>query len=256
MLKTAPGSDEKKDINGLVMNFVASGFWTNTMLGVRRLADHGNIRDRKGVCSISGLINDIRDHRHLISRRVFVEEIAGQPYDYEEVDRRYWEHMRSIGPGMHAIPNDLDSDLSKHRHTTFDWLSGKKPDERTPDDLIRDEVFAQLRERLARMKDIVEHVHVVHAHAATEFSSKGRVLDSWSLSDARETLRNLVELAELTGNWFCFESLSSVIPSPMFDQFEHLDKPLFAGDTATLQEVWYRHAEEIGEWHNIDHEAL
>lgn len=39
MVRSAPGADESKDINGLVMNFVSSGYWLETMLGVRRLAD-------------------------------------------------------------------------------------------------------------------------------------------------------------------------------------------------------------------------
>ena len=182
--------------------------------------------------------------------------IGEQPYDYEDLDRRHMEVARSLGPGLHAMPRELNSRLSHVRHEDFDWLSGTAPEDRSPDDLIRPEVFEKLGERLGRMKGIVEHVHVAHAHAATEFSRNGRVLDRWSLVDAKETLRNLVELSELLGNWFCFEGVGSVIPTAQFDQFEHIEIPLFSGDLDQLREIWWLNAKEISKWHAIDPESL
>ena len=43
-----------------------------------------------------------------------------------------------------------------------------------------------------------------------------------------------------------------MLPVPQYDQFLHLEKPLFAGDVADLQAVWDGLSEEMGRWHDVD----
>ena len=223
------------------------------MQGVRRLAECEAINGSRGVCSLGGLIQDTRAARGRLTRKVFVEEIAGLPYNYEVVRDQYWQYLFRQPAGVaHWIPREYHYEPSEQRHALFDWLSGTSPGTSTPDDLIREEVFDALEQRLARLGGVVDHVNVEIAHAATEASRHGRVLDRWGLGDAKAALKELVQIAELTGNWFCYSGIGTVLPTPQFNQFEHIDQPLFAGDMARLHEVWNGIEAEASDWHDVE----
>lgn len=253
MVRAAPNEGAGKQLNGMILDMIASGYWSNTMQGVRRLAERGAINGPRGVCSLGGLIQDTRAARGKLTRRVFVEEIAGLAYDYKEVQEQYLQYLLRQSVGVaHWVPREYHYEPSKQRHALFDWLSGTSSDISTPDDLIREKVFDALEQRLTRLEDVVEHVNVQIAHAATEASRRGRVLDQWGLDDAKAALKELSQIAELAGNWFCYSGIGTVLPTPQFNQFEHLNQPLFAGDMARLQEVWDAIAAEVSNWHNVE----
>ncbi|MGY6517196.1 MAG: hypothetical protein ACXIUZ_00575 [Lysobacteraceae bacterium] len=256
MVRRAPEEDGEKAINGMVMEMVAAGFWTSTMQGVRRLVDAYPLDGDRGVCSLRALVADARKARPHLTRRVFVEDIAGLAYDYERLAKQEHEFLRSHGAGGVDIPPELDPAPSQQRHAMFDWLSGSGPDSRHPEELIRLDVFESLEQRLARFDSLRDHVNVEIAHAGTEFSRSGRVLERWDLTDAKNTLKELVQIAELVGEWFCFSGVGSVLPHPQFDQFAHLDKPLFDQDPQALYAVWDDLANEIGGWHQVRPEDL
>lgn len=257
VVRAAPDEGTGKRLNGMILDMIASGYWSNTMQGVRRLAEREAIHGQRGVCSLGGLIQDTRAARGGVTRKVFVEEIAGLPYNYEVVRDQYWQYIFRQPTGVaHWIPKEYDYEPSEQRHALFDWLSGTSPGSSTPDDLIREEVFDALEQRLARLEDVVDHVNVEIAHAATEASRRGRFLDRWGLGDAKAALRELAQIAELIGNWFCYSGIGTVLPTPQFNQFEHLDRPLFTGDMTRLQEVWDAIDAEVSEWHNVEPSAL
>jgi len=195
--------------------------------------------------------------RHQLTRQVFVEQIAGLEYDYDAVEQRYWSYIRSQPAGEAIlVPRELDSDPSRMRHELFDWLSGADAGMRSPTDVIREAVFDSLEARLAQLNGVVDHAHVEIAHAATEFSRNGRRLQKWDLSDAKEAIQNLAQVAQLAGEWFCYSGIGTVLPHPQFDQFAYLDQPLFAGDPAALREIWRGLEHEISDWHDIDPKTL
>lgn len=256
MVRRAPEQDGQKQLNGMMMEMLVSGFWASTMQGVRRLADPGSIHGLHGVCSLRGLVADAREVRHRLTRRVFVEDIAGLPYNYEALAAQEEQFLHAHGPGGVFIPREIDPAPSEQRHAAFDWLSGTSPSTSHPEDLIRDSIFEGLEGRLARLDTVVDHVNVVIAHAGTEYSRTGRVLDRWNLSDAKDAIKELVQIAELVGEWFCFSSVGTVLPHPQFDQFAHLDKAFYTGETQPLQDVWDELATEISQWHRITAEEL
>lgn len=259
MVRQAPNApDGGKRLNGLVIELLASGFWSSTMLAVRRLVDRAHpLQGRHGVCSIGAIVNDVRSVRRRLTRRRYVEDIGGAPYNYELVRKRHWDYLeRQSGGGVIWIPRDLDEAPSELRHVEFDRLSGTTPGTSSDVDLIRVEVFDRLDARLARLDGVVEHATLHFAHAASEASRAGRVLDGWGLEQARVSLQDVAQVAELVGRWFCGSGIGSVLPTPQFDVFEHLDVPLFTGDPATLQATWDAFAAEAGGWHSIDHDIL
>jgi len=254
MVRQAPDAGNGKRLNGMFMDMLASGFWSSTMQGVRRLAEKEPINGPRGVCSLGGLIQDARAARGRLTREVFVKDIAGLEYNYEVTKSRYWEFAlaQPRDGGAFWVPREFHYEASEQRHAEFDWLSGTTPHTSNPDDLIREDVFDALERRLFQLEGVVEHVNVEIAHAATEASRQGRVLDRWGLNDAKAALKELAQIAQFAGNWFCFGSVGTVLPVPQFDQFEHLDQPLFNGNTDDLQAIWNAFDEEVGQWHDVD----
>lgn len=251
-VRSAPDHGSGKRLNGMFMDMLASGFWSSTMQGVRKLAEKQPIHGPKAVCSIGGLLQDVHAVRHRLTRRVFVEDIAGAEYDYEATRARYWQWLMEGEPGPKWVPREYHYEISEQRHQVFDWLSGTTPENRTPEDVIREQVFIDLEERLKQLDAVVEHVNVAVAHAATEASRAGRVLDRWNLGDAKNAIKELAQIAEVVGNWFCFSGVGTVLPVPQFDQFEHLDQPLYQGDVDRLREVWDGLSQEMEHWHEVD----
>lgn len=252
LVRRAPDSRSGKQLNGMFMDMLVSGFWSTTMQGVRKLAEQMSIHGRRGVCSLGGLLQDAQAVRPRLTRRVFVEDIAGAEYDHEATRERYWQWLMDGEPGPKWVPREYHYEISEQRHQVFDWLSGTTPETRRPDDVIREQVFSDLDERLKRLNAVVEHVNVAVAHAATEASRAGRVLERWNLDDAKASIKELAQIAELVGNWFCFSGVGTVLPTPQFDQFEHLDQPLFQGDTDALREIWDAIDEEMSHWHEVN----
>ena len=256
MVRQSPGKEHQKHLNGMLLEMAATGFWSTTLQGVRRLVEKAPIAGPYGVCSLGGLIQDIRAVRNRLTRAVYVRGIAGLTYNYEAIKQRrldYAHARHDAGDhGAFFVPRELNYVGSERRHAEFDWLSGTTPGTSRQTDLIRMEVFDALEARLIHLEAVAEHVNVQIAHAATEASRQGRVLERWGLEDAKTALMQLAQVSELVGRWFCFSGIGTVLPVPQYDQFLHLEKPLFAGDVADLQAVWDGLSEEMGRWHDVD----
>lgn len=255
MVRQAPDVGGEKQLNGMVMDLLATGFWNGTMQGIRRLVEKEPIRGLKGVCSLGGLVADVRACRDRLTREVYVCDIAGLEYNYHRTratEEAYCNEQVRQGNRSFWIPREYHYERSLQRHAEFDWLSGVTVGTSTPDDLIRVEVFDMLEARLGRQSAIIEHVNVQVAHAATEASRAARVLEYWGLPDAKQAVREIAEVAQVVGNWFCFSGAGMVLPVPQFDQFAHLDTPLYIGDRARLQEVWDEFENDARNWHMFD----
>lgn len=255
MVQEAPEVDGEKQLNGLVMDMLASGFWAGTMQGIRRLVESGPIRGPKSVCSLGGLIADIRASRGKLTREVYVKDIACLEYNYlltRTAHATYSHEQLSQGNRSYWVPIKYHDEPAMKRHNEFDWLSGVNAGASRPSDLIRVEIFDMLESRLNRLSSVLEHVNTNIAHAATEASRQGRVLERWGLSDAKQAVRDIAEVAQVVGTWFCYSGVGFVLPIAHFDQFKHLKSPLFNGDIAKLHEVWAEFDREAQEWHKVD----
>lgn len=240
----------EKPLNSLIFGLISSSYWSNTLLAIRRLSDPSPLNGVRGVCSIASILADIKACRSRLTRRVYLE-IANLEYDYAETERQYWEFVRmQVGPTF--IPKGLQYDLSQNRHAQFDFLSGVPHDQRSEDDLVRAEIFDAFDARLAKLNRVADHATVNFAHAATEVSRQGRIINRWGTKEAREALQLLTETAELLGRWFLNSGVGDVLPIPQFDQFKHLEKPLIAPELfPALQEQWDDFAEQTANWPHI-----
>ncbi|PKF25947.1 hypothetical protein CW309_13625 [Pseudomonas hunanensis] len=255
MVRQAPTVDGEKQLNALVMDMLATGFWARTMQGIRRVVEVEQIRGPRGVCSLGGIIADVRASHGKLTRQVYVRDIAGLDYNYLSTRAAYDNFVSEQlqqGKRSYWVPSKFHYELSVKRHEEFDWLSGTTSGTSRHDDLIRIEVFDMLESRLNRLSSVIEHVNVNIAHAATEASRKGRVLERWGLADAKQALREIAEIAQVVGSWFCYSGAGTVLPFADFDQFAHLDSPLFTGNPGSLQEIWTQFEREAQSWHLVD----
>lgn len=247
--------DGSKQLSPLLFDLLIGCYWSNTLLALRRLVDKGPIQGPNGVCSITAIIQDARACRQRLTRKVYVEDIAGLPYNYEVVRGRHWRHMLAQPRGPQHIPRELWYEPSENRHAQFDWLSGTTPGNSTPDDLIREEVFDRLEARMAPLDGAAAHATVHYAHAATEASRNGRVLAQWGQGEAKEALKVLAETAELVGRWFCYSGIGNILPTPQYDQFRFLDR-LAPISEERLQQHWDDFDQEVDRWPSIDDQQL
>ncbi len=257
IVRQAPEDDEgRKKLNSMVLDLLAGGYWANAILAIRRLVDRGPFNGRRGVNSLWALVQDIKASRENLTRAVYVETIAGLPYDYEAIRDRYWDFAMAQPPGGVHVPRELWYEPSEQRHEEFDWLSGVASDARSPADLVREDVFIRLENRLGQLDQVADHATIFFAHAATEASRQGRVMDRWGPNEAKQSLQQVAEVAEFVGRWFCFTGIGDILPTAQYDQFEFLDQPLWPGDRALLHEQWDEFGEEVGRWPHIDNQAL
>lgn len=259
MVRQAP--DDKlsgKRLNGMVLDLLVSGFWSSTMLAIRRLVDKSQpLYGKNAVCSLGALIADAKSVRPLLTRRVYVEDIANLSYNYEVVRKKYWDFFfEQEANQAFWTPREFHYMPSESRHTEFDWLSGVSQGGSSDEDLIQESIFHRLESRLERLSGVVEHATLNFAHAATDASRRGRVLERWGLDDAKSAIKEVAQIAEFTGRWFCYKSIGTVLPTPQFNQFENLEIPFFQGDLDSLQKVWEDFSADAEGWHAVENDEL
>lgn len=249
--------DGRKKLNPMALDLLADGYWANAILAIRRLVDRGPLDGKRGVNSLWALIQDIKANRDNLTRETYVETIAELPYDYDNIQRKHDDFLMKQPAGKAVfVPRELWYEPSKQRHEEFDWLSGVAPDARSPNDLVREDIFTRLENRLTDLDQVADHATIHFAHAATKASRQGRAIDKWGINEARESLQRIAEVAEFVGRWFCFSSIGDILPTPQYDQFEFLDQPLWRGDISQLEEHWEKFGEQVSQWPHIDNNAL
>lgn len=258
-VELAPANaDGSKNLNFMMLNLLRGSYWGGAILAIRRLVDRGPLHGPVGVASLRSILGDVVACRLRLNRRVYLEDIAGLDYDYEDIERRAFEYLLAQPEGAAVwMPRELDDSSSRRRHEEFDYLSGTAPDQRLPNDLIRPEVFELLEARLQRVDQVADHATIYFAHASTEASRADRGIAEWGPADAKGAFQNLVQTAELIGRWFLYSGVGDVLPTPQYDQFAHMDEPLLQPvNLPALHAVWDGFAAETGEWPRIDDLAL
>jgi hypothetical protein len=116
--------------SGLLAHFLDQGYVAKQVLAIRKLLD-----PRKDVFSLQRLLNDMADHRELITRENYVCH-DGLPFDsaawqsqVQGVPELIWGDR---APGLQKFL------ASRVRHEMFDRLSGASPPTRQRGDLIKE----------------------------------------------------------------------------------------------------------------------
>lgn len=243
------GADPNLEIsarNGLLAHFLDQCYASNQVLAIRRLMDK-----RSDVVSLRRLLMDIQAHRELITREIYVC-YDGLPFDPES-----WKSLPQTpeiqiwgieAPGLGKYLG------SRHRHETFDQLSGVPASTRQRDDLIKDSVFDRLEGWLdsSPAPKIIELSHKFFAHAA-DMSSRGTLAYAGiSLADIAEVHRAIVRVERaITDEILSIGVSRDVVPMPPLGLYKGLTNPYAPPESVdSMDKHWQDLSAERETWTN------
>lgn len=253
-------ANQKRDpdhppLNQMIFEMISEGYWSRLLIAIRRLLDPTAIAGDRGVYSLRSVLKDIEACGPKISRRIYVEAIWDADYDLDALEAANWEELREaakLGKAVWADPKLLRGRMA-HEH--FDFLSNATAENRSESDLLEVSIVQKAETRLAKLNSIKEHVTVHLAHAGNTTSREGKILDNFGIREARECLKELKEVADLVGMWFCRAS-GAGLAHFMGDLFEGLDIPMIETDKVPeLEKVWREIDQEVSTWH-LDRDQL
>ena len=183
----------------------------------------------------------------------------GYPYEYEQEKRRLTEEAFKNKPSGTVVTMDQDYMMccqAEYVHRTIDSLAGIGPSKRSPDDLVRPQIFEWLKERLSGCERIVEFVNKFLAHSATRESRNFRNppdLDV-TLGQVLEAHKIIYQTAIFIGGQMGIlsggKAIGDVLLVPQSDQFIYFDKAWASQDTINkLHEFWSDYGTQTRNWH-------
>lgn len=225
---------ESAALNGPLSRFIDQSYVATQVLAIRRLCESQQRNPKRQIISLRRLIDDIRNHKNLLSRENFIG-FDGLPFT----------------PGS-APRSRMDSD-SERAQMGFDRLSGVKPEQRSRSDVIADKVFELLDQKLedSGYDNIREYGNKFIAHAADRTSRETleNTQTGISLDGIEHCHKAICQIANIVSGHILWDVTSSLFPESQFDQLEFLDKAwLPANELPKLREFWQRHAEEVRSW--------
>lgn len=235
--RQAQGSSNTPPQSPLLAHLLDQGYVATQVLAIRRLLDKG-----KDVVSVRRLLDDIADHRHLITREIYVC-YNGLPYDAES-----WQKLPQTTEikiwGIDA-PGLSDYLGSRERHKTFDRLSGVAPANRTRGDLIQTSIFDKLSQWLnsTPAAKLVKLSHKFFAHAASLASLGSLQYSGIVLKDIEDIQRAITRVERALTDEVLFVAVArDVVPMPPLGLFKGLDNPY---TTAQAIETMYQRWKEL-----------
>jgi hypothetical protein len=230
--------------SGLLAHFLDQGYVATQVLAIRRLLD-----GRKDVVSLRRLLDDLTDHRELITRENYVCH-DGLPFDSEAwqsqtqgMELQIWGIQ---APGLHKFLG------SRVRHEMFDRLSGVAPTVRQRADLIKKEVFDKLKKLLlnSTAEKIVVLSHKFFAHAATADSRGSLAFSGIRLSDVDEVQRAFIRVERAITDLVLFIAIGRhVLPMRPLGMFKGLEHPYASSDSVkNMDKIWEQLEEERNQW--------
>lgn len=222
------------------------GYVFTQVLAIQKLLDN-----RDDVISVRRLLKDVRRHRKLITREVYVAG-DGLPYDYD----KWPETVDKADPmvQMYGIdaPGLSDFALSKHLHETFDLLTGKEHSARTKNDVIPDSLFQTLDSWISgpAAQEITNIRHNFIAHAASSIKLGPAKFKGVKFSQIDDVQRAIVRVERvLIDDILSIRIARNVVPSPPLGLFSDLDSPYAPSDQqARMHKRWDELTDDRNQW--------
>lgn len=230
--------------SGLLAHFLDQGYGATQVLAIRKLLDKS-----KDVFSLRRLLDDMTDHRDLITRENYVC-YEGLPFDSDTwktqpqgIEEAMWGDE---APGLRHFLG------SRVRHEMFDKLSGVLPTARQRGDLIKEEVFGKLKNLLVNgtAQKIVLLSNKFLAHAATGDSRGKLAFSGIRLSDVDEVQRAFVRVERAITDVLLFIAIGrQVVPMRPLGMFKGLEHPYASVESIkNMDKTWDQLEEERNQW--------
>ena len=245
-------TDDKYHNNSMLHNFIDKCFFEYLFIALRRLLDKDS--DRR-TCSLYRIISDMENNCHLMTRQVFFDAYDIE-YDVEKIKKEYEEYCRAQKANKtYTVPHRLCWQELEHRHTVFDKLSATDKNKRSPNDLIRKDIFEGLRHKLDHFHDdVVQYAHdfIAHLYRPSNIEINPTSEINPTLGRLCETHEILCKIATFIGRYF-LEFPGPFLGVVTFNQFEDIDKPFVeTSNIDQLREIWNKYSHKINSWAYID----
>jgi hypothetical protein len=241
-------------LNGMMHELVDRGFFVCQIAAIRRLSDSYPIGGDRGVWSLTGLLEDMLKHRHLLARRS-IFEVEQIEYDRAAIERKLQEFLQKraqTGEGSYFIPADCSFRDHDSRRRDIDSLAGVNPSSRQSDDQIRETLLQGLKEKISQpCQQVINHMNKFIAHAATP---QCRAIVNTeeagiTLNHLWEAQRHMCEVAGFLSIYVLGGPQQSFLPIPQYNLFQYIERPLAnSADVPALRQVWNDFSTESGQW--------
>lgn len=251
----AENPSAKVGFNGPVLRLFDVGFITTQVTTIRRLTDRQPKDPKKGVISLRRLVADIRAHRELLTREVYVA-YDGLPYDPAPAQNAWLD--KKVKAGTLGTVEWLETTgpnawgTSDMVHRNFDKLAKTStPASRSRTDLISPEWFDWLDERLDVSNDIRKFTDKFVAHAAEPSSRSGLTAAQTGVTLDRLALchRAIYQVAAFIYGPLLWEGSYGAVPTPQYDHLENLDKGWIKEEESEFaHRFWNQNLEATEKW--------
>ena len=245
---------KQAEMNGMLHRFIDRCFFDSQLLSVRRLCDPGSVVGSDGVFSLVSLMNDMKQHVHLMTRENFFKDEKLE-YDIEAIRQKEMEYFREHtknGTGALWIPNEVDSHSVERRHREIDDLTGTDEANRNPNDAVSANLLEFLIKKVKQdTQNIKLRVDQNVAHAASPQSRQYKNSDgvSLTLNCLWESHRIICQVANFIDMYLLSRASHSFLPTPQYDHLEFIDKSFISTEQIeTISNAWHEFHRETDSW--------
>lgn len=250
--RRTPVDGKPPSLNPVVQDFIGRSFVASQFARMRRLVDAGDLtpegKSDRSVFSIRALLQDIKDHRGLMTRRNAFE-LEGAEYNWDVAQKRNWDYIFSQDSGeAFFIPPEFDASQTTDLHEHWDKLSGVSPSERAEDDIPRVQILDRLLAELDTVSPAVNWATIFVAHPASKSSRTGRE-NSVTFAALEEMAASIVRVCGAVSELFFRSHMTRWIAYPQQDVVRQLDMPWC--DEQRLSELrhwWSEYEARVESW--------
>ncbi|PKL13928.1 MAG: hypothetical protein CVV52_03950 [Spirochaetae bacterium HGW-Spirochaetae-8] len=242
----------------LFFDFYLQTFRIFLVANIRRILEKNVLFNEKkskadhSIISLSSIIEDIYSQRVSYSRRIIflANEIA---YDEEEMNIKheaYSKEKRSKGEKCFFVPMNITSLPTISLHAHWDSITGIIKDQRTEDDVIPEDKFVSLRDRISNIRLEIETIaNKFYLHAATaesRYETLGNNLEEFEGPSIARLISICLECGSIYGELCEFLTIGRMNPLPYaeFDKWKGWPSTKYA-DRELLEKTWSEWNEEV-----------
>jgi hypothetical protein len=218
----------KTGLNMPIIRLFDKGFVFSQVMAIRRLTDPGFWNPKKAVYSLPTIIKDMKDNLSLITRENYV---CYDGISYNMINKDISKYVKCVS-----------------RHKKFDKLAGIPTNNRSRQDKIKDNYFKNLLNGIKKCEPIRTYANKFVAHASdpdTKLTEEQRTVTLNRLDDAYQVIiRVALSIGEIID-----EHIPCEVPTPQFDIFENLYKPIILKrHVRELRTYWDKRVNQIASW--------
>jgi hypothetical protein len=225
---------ESLGFNGPLLHLLDEGFLVLQVMAIRRLTDRNFYDPKKGVLSVSRLIDDMSANIDIFTRENYVSH-DGSKYE-----------------GLSHEKNRIDKWMQwKKKHENFDKLSNVSPQNRSRTDRVNKSIFIKLNKELKICENLRTYTNKFIAHASDPI---GRLKltenqKKVTLDKLEQCYKAIIRVSSFIGVIVLYEHTLGRVPTPQYDHLENIEKPMVSqDDLENLHNYWYERVEEVSHW--------